>query len=313
VDADPQRLIELSVYRLAPTRVQRARLETLPVERIDPVIRVAHRRDSGAHLTIPERVIVDHEIVLVLRGRGELKFRDRAIPFAQHEVLLIRPFVLHTFAGRGDVDHIAIHFDFAPRRTRDLERRHPYRVEFAGNVMLPTHQGVVARGPVERALSLVVEHFRQGTPAGELRARGEFLSALSMLLNPEPGRHRDVGLRRVRLQRALSLMRERITEPISARDLERASGVGSSHLHLMFRELTGYAPLEYLRRLRIALARELLGDAALSIKEVADRVGFSDANHFSRVFTRIDGVPPTAYREALLASLLPPDGGAGRR
>jgi two-component system response regulator YesN len=58
--------------------------------------------------------------------------------------------------------------------------------------------------------------------------------------------------------------------------------------------------MEYLRRLRIELARELLADPSLSIKEVAARTGFTEPNHFSRVFSRIDGVPPTAFREALL-------------
>jgi two-component system response regulator YesN len=58
--------------------------------------------------------------------------------------------------------------------------------------------------------------------------------------------------------------------------------------------------MEYMRRLRVEHARELLADPSLSIKEVAARTGFTEPNHFSRVFSRIDGVPPTAFREAVL-------------
>jgi two-component system response regulator YesN len=98
-------------------------------------------------------------------------------------------------------------------------------------------------------------------------------------------------------------MRDRLAEDISNADLQRAAGIGSSQLNVLFRELTGYSPMEYLRRLRIELARELLADPAVSIKEVAARTGFSDPNHFSRIFARLDGVPPTAYRALLTGKL----------
>ena len=59
--------------------------------------------------------------------------------------------------------------------------------------------------------------------------------------------------------------------------------------------------MEYLRRVRVQQARVLLEDVDLSIKEIARRVGFEDPFHFSKVFHRIDGLPPSLYREALLA------------
>ena len=84
-------------------------------------------------------------------------------------------------------------------------------------------------------------------------------------------------------------MRGRLAGPISAADLERASGLGKSQLHALFRELTGHAPMTYLRRLRIDAAKALLEDPDLSIKQVALAAGFDDPYHFSRVFSRIDG------------------------
>ena len=69
----------------------------------------------------------------------------------------------------------------------------------------------------------------------------------------------------------------------------------------MFNEWTGYSPIEYLRRLRVERARQLLADVDLSIKEIAQRCGFDDAYHFSKTFRQIDGLPPTKYRESLLA------------
>jgi transcriptional regulator GlxA family with amidase domain len=69
----------------------------------------------------------------------------------------------------------------------------------------------------------------------------------------------------------------------------------------LFREHTGQTPMQYLRRVRIERARLMLGNVDLSIKEIAGRCGFDDPYHFSRVFHQVDGLPPTLYREALLA------------
>jgi AraC-like DNA-binding protein len=273
----------------------------LPLERVDPVIRIAHRRGGAPHLTFPERVILDHEILLIFSGKGDLLMPEGPVPFAAHDVLFIRPFVRHTFQGRGDVDHIAVHFDFSPRDVEpDLSRRKPYAIELAGGVVLPTKQQAVPHGAVERSLSLVVKHFGRGTDMGRMRARGELLCALDALLESQEHRPAESSRHHARLERVVTLMNERIAGHLSARELEKASGLGSSQLHALFRHLTGYTPMEYMRRLRIEHARELLADPSLSIKEVAARTGFSEPNHFSRVFCRIDGVPPTAFREAVL-------------
>ena len=83
--------------------------------------------------------------------------------------------------------------------------------------------------------------------------------------------------------------------------LERASGLSPSRLQALFREVTGFPPLDYLRRLRVEEARRLLADRRLSVKEVAARTGFRDTSHFSKVFRRVDGLAPAHYRDALLA------------
>jgi AraC-like DNA-binding protein len=253
-------------------------------------------------LTYAERVIFDHEIVLIVSGEGDLQFRDAVIPWEAHDVLFLRPFVPHTFVGRGNVDHIAIHFDFSPSRDSDLERRKPYAVQLAEGMELPTKQRTTAGGAVERSLAQVVEYFALRTPNDHLRARAEFLRALSVLLTREGHVRGQFERRRAQLTHTVAYMREHLAEPLSSTDLQRTSCLGPTQLHALFRELTGYSPVDYLRRLRIDSARELLSNPSLSIKEVASQTGFSDPNHFSRVFTRVDGVPPTAYREALLSN-----------
>jgi transcriptional regulator GlxA family with amidase domain len=105
-----------------------------------------------------------------------------------------------------------------------------------------------------------------------------------------------------RMERAVMFMREHLAEKLAVDDLARVSGLSPGRFTRLFGQWTGYSPKDYLRRLRVGLARELLADAELPIKEIAARTGFDDPYHFSKVFHQLDGLSPTQYREAFLAA-----------
>jgi transcriptional regulator GlxA family with amidase domain len=96
-------------------------------------------------------------------------------------------------------------------------------------------------------------------------------------------------------------MQEKLGQEMTPETIAQAAGLSSSHFSRLFRKWTGHSPMEHLTWLRIQRAKELLGDVHLSVKEVAVRCGFEDQYYFSRVFTRVDGLPPSHYREILLA------------
>jgi AraC family transcriptional regulator len=68
------------------------------------------------------------------------------------------------------------------------------------------------------------------------------------------------------------------------------------HFAKSFREAMGIAPHQYLVKLRIEKARKLLTDPALSLSEVAKRVGYSDIGQFSAQFRKVAGASPKRYR-----------------
>ncbi len=80
-------------------------------------------------------------------------------------------------------------------------------------------------------------------------------------------------------------------------DLERIMGMGHTQFYLKFTALMGITALEYLRRVRLQKARELLKDPSLSISEIAYSVGFSDPAYFSKVFKTETGVSPNEWRK----------------
>lgn len=67
----------------------------------------------------------------------------------------------------------------------------------------------------------------------------------------------------------------------------------------IFRKVTGLNFTDYLSRLRIEKAKNLLLNPNLRISEIAYEVGFQSLTHFNRVFKKIVGQSPTSYRSQL--------------
>ena len=59
-----------------------------------------------------------------------------------------------------------------------------------------------------------------------------------------------------------------------------------------FREMTGYSPLEYQRKKRLEMAHIMLQESDLSIGEIAQRCGFCDSNHQTKLFSREYSITP---------------------
>mgnify|MGYP001282629117 CR=1 FL=1 len=66
-----------------------------------------------------------------------------------------------------------------------------------------------------------------------------------------------------------------------------------------FKLATGEAPINYIQRIRIALAREKLNKTTHSIEQICYQVGYSDTNHFRLLFKKYHNMTPTEYRKTI--------------
>lgn len=78
--------------------------------------------------------------------------------------------------------------------------------------------------------------------------------------------------------------------------LSETLGLSRGHLHRKIKELTGTAPVEFLRTYRLNKATQLLRQNAYTMSEVAYRTGFSSPAYFSKCFKAVYGVTPTEYQ-----------------
>lgn len=85
-------------------------------------------------------------------------------------------------------------------------------------------------------------------------------------------------------------------ERYAAGDVGRNLELSRRHLDRLFKQETGWTPLEYYQRRRIQVACRLLLDAEHAIDDIVHELGFSDGPHFSRVFKAVTGRTPREYR-----------------
>jgi AraC-like DNA-binding protein len=285
--------------RLTPRKVQ-----PVALEQVRPVIRIAHRHDNPLHIT--ERIILDHELVLFLAGKGTFFFGAEKRRFGPHDLFCVPPFVPHAIVADGGCEHVAVHFDWAPGvpATSRLSERSPYEIRLPAGLTLPLQTTLVAGDRVEEDLLQLVAAWQTGEPVRALEATGCLLRVLTALLRQHSAgaASAESARNRARMEQVLKLLGDVSGSTQPPEVLARAAGLSVSHFNRLFREWSGFTPMEYQRRQRIARARALLGDARLTIKEIAAQCGFDDPYHFSRVFRQLDGLSPSQYREAVLAS-----------
>jgi AraC family transcriptional regulator len=143
-----------------------------------------------------------------------------------------------------------------------------------------------------------------GSPAG--RIYGESLGlACAVYLARRYGvpthepRHYSGGLPGYRLRPVLDYIRTHLDQNVHLADLAALAGVSPHYFIELFRQSTGQSPHRYVLAQRIERAKRLLRNRALSALDVAIRLGFADASHFSKVFRRLVGTTPTSYRADL--------------
>ena len=100
------------------------------------------------------------------------------------------------------------------------------------------------------------------------------------------------------VQKALLYIESNLSENLGLRTLAETLNVSSSYLSNLFRKETGQTLTDYINRRRIQHAKHLLKTSRLQIQTVAQHCGIMDVQYFSKIFKRIVGMTPKAYRES---------------
>jgi AraC-like DNA-binding protein len=124
------------------------------------------------------------------------------------------------------------------------------------------------------------------------------------MMPPRANRLTQVSLRNqnhaepVEIWKARNFIDEHSEEEVSLTKIAKLVNISPNHLSDKFKEVTGVNFVDYIARTRTAKASELLDNSNLRISEIAFAVGFQSLSQFNRVFKKLTGKSPSAYRDA---------------
>lgn len=191
-------------------------------------------------------------------------------------------------APRRVVEHADIPWHRAVERGTD-QHREPVRE----HLYVPKRASL----PLETLVPLLdemVQLHRSLTLKSALRLQAR-LGELLVKLQPEQGG--EGSARTLRISETVArYLQERISEPFDAGRMERELHFHFDYMARCLKKHTGMSPLRYLHHLQVEQAKELLVRTDLPVRDVAVRVGQPNAAYFSRLFRRLAGASPAAFR-----------------
>jgi AraC-like DNA-binding protein len=106
------------------------------------------------------------------------------------------------------------------------------------------------------------------------------------------------------INKALAYIRQNLTRPFSEADLAAIAGQSTSAFSRAFRQHTGMSLVQYVKRLRINLACQILmSDEQASITSICYEVGYNNLSNFNRQFLAEKGMTPSRFRRLLLDNI----------
>ena len=251
------------------------------------------------------------EINIITRGNGIHYIEDSYVQTQVGDVFIIPPKIKHGFKnGSGlDVFHVLISDRFINKNMSDLQLIPSYFVLFAAEPLM--------RGKAENVLHLrltdtqfeslngilniALECRNQLDPFDCLSRKGFVLLLISFLCRvySENSDSDLTGKNKAdeSFLKAISYIHEHYFEKISVDTLAKTANLSRSTFLRKFNEICKMSPSEYIINRRIQASEYMLLHTSDSIMNIAFKCGFYDAAHFSRIFTKKNGISPSEYRK----------------
>lgn len=116
-----------------------------------------------------------------------------------------------------------------------------------------------------------------------------------LITGPQGDTVRQLGLadsKLTHINRVVHWIRANPAEPVRVEDLARRAGLSLSAFHRTFKAVTGSSPLQFQKRLRLVMARQVLAAEDISVTRAAFAVGYESVTQFNREYRRLFGAPP---------------------
>lgn len=240
------------------------------------MIYARHNRQGPAG-GVASHPISYYELTMVFRGSLTYRVNGQPMTVQAGDALYMPKGTLRYRADSPDcADYISFNFD------TDTPPR------------LPT----LIRGGVDRQVRLLVEVFDEVSTRQYLDNREKICHILSCILLALADQVRTAQYNPITV-RIMRYLHAHFAEKITLQRIGELTAFSPVYCDTVFRQEVGKPIVEYLLSIRVDEAQKLLMDGGLSIAQIAERTGFSDANYFCRVFKKRTSHTPSGYRKRL--------------
>ena len=270
----------------------RKKLGVVRPEKVDPLLRYCNYLKISGVKSWGPREIPDYELIYVVAGgfSYEMDGLPEKVMLGEGDVLCIPPRRQHVFKCEHEPAYGAIisciHFD--------LLKKGSAGEDYVPETEPPLLTAAAGDNPVHQLFRNCNEIFNSyGLYRGALL--DNMFRELWLRLN-EYWQGSSRNMPGARTGRMVRYIESRIPRGTGRRDLSRAFGISPEHINAIFKRELGMTPTMVANRARINLACRCIIDEGLSVKEAADKAGFSDMCYFSRVFKKIMDVTPGRFQ-----------------
>lgn len=242
----------------------------------------------------------EYEVHFVRRGQGEIIHLGKPFPLKAGDIYLFKPGESHGCGSTKPIDPLQI-FYLQFKVPKELES-----VFVSSTKPQPLFLDHLVKKEVQIALSNLADEFLSlkdsGLNKNEMASKPSLhafiLHALGSLLVPQITAKANNGTSREKeLSESILRILETSTKTLpTLSQLAKQMNVTSSYLGESLRNSTGQTYPNIIANIRMEQAKKLLTDTSMPLREIAKRVGLSSPRALTRIFQRITGKTPKAFR-----------------
>ncbi|KAA3657338.1 MAG: AraC family transcriptional regulator [Calditrichaeota bacterium] len=273
---------------------------------IDKTESIKVRHIVQKNIDIPWHFHPEYEIVVILRGAGNVFIGDGMDRYEAGDTLLIGSNVPHVFIddshNKEKVDENGIEVVVVQFRSAFFSGFSDLKEFYNVSSLLNKMQcGVKIAGKVENAIAT---KFCVLAQLSGLKRITEFLHILDLigsyknlhLINPIAAASILPNMRSHRILKVIQFMNNNYHHDLKLAQLARLANMETTSFSRYFKHHTRKTFTGYLNELRLSYACKLLIEGSLSVTEICYETGYNSISHFNRQFKRVYNLTPKAYR-----------------
>lgn len=259
------------------------------------------RPDASAHPRVMHAHADAVELILICSGSSEYLIHDKKVVIKAGDLLVYNAGVVHDEVSGPDMEVGSYCVGVGGLHMPGLRE----------NALISDEKGYVfpTGRYFEDMKELFVMMFRNlaaGEPHAELFCTSLLHALLVSVLTVTEGvgetRENPADEPHILGSRIKDYIDRHYMEPITLQSMGEALRISPYYLSHVFKQMSGYSPVQYLLRRRIGEAQTLLITTELSVARIAEMVGYDSQSYFNLQFTKNVGMPPSRYRHNYIVS-----------